>query len=140
MSPKQRRAYDELRWGSPDPAERAQLKKTLGWRRTTEETVALAGELLDQGLTPWAVRLELCVTDRHWRRIATQVSDAKKRPRYPADRAKKADTTGHPKGIGHPGPADITGRPPPGGFEDASELARWLNANGYGTSTTGAGT
>jgi hypothetical protein len=48
MTREQHRAYEQLRWGLPGPAERARLKKTLGeklkLRRTNEETVALAAE------------------------------------------------------------------------------------------------
>jgi hypothetical protein len=74
------------------------------------------------------------VTDRHWRRLAKQVEaarDRENRPRHPAPELEKADTTGGPKGVAHPSETDITGRPPPGGFEDVSDFDRWLHANGY---------
>jgi hypothetical protein len=70
----QRRAYDRLRWYHPGPAERARLKTVLGWRRTREETVALAEELLDRGRVLPAIAAELGVSDRYLRRLLREES------------------------------------------------------------------
>jgi hypothetical protein len=70
----QRRAYDRLRWHQPIAAERARLKKVLGWRRTREETIALAEELLEEGRVLTAVADDLGVSDRYLRRLVFERS------------------------------------------------------------------
>lgn len=72
MRPEQREAYDRLRWYSPGPAERARLKKTLGWKRTREETIALARELLAKGRMVAAAADELGVGTRYLKRLLEQ--------------------------------------------------------------------
>lgn len=49
LSDKQKEAHNRLLWYSPGLAERARLKQVLGWRRTQDETIALAQELLAGG-------------------------------------------------------------------------------------------
>ena len=69
LNAEQRAAYDRLRWHQPASAERARLKTILGWKRTREETEALATELLEQGLLERVVADRLGVSDRYLRRL-----------------------------------------------------------------------
>jgi hypothetical protein len=75
MSAAQREAYNDLRWRPCGPAERARLKKTLGWKRTREETIALALELFDEGRIVLATADVLGVSDRYLARLLAQVPD-----------------------------------------------------------------
>jgi hypothetical protein len=93
----QRRAYDRLRWHQPGAVERARLKKVLGWRRTQEETTALAQELLEDGLVLAAVADELGVSDRYLRRVLFERSPtAKNAPLNPPIHAPEMALTRNP--------------------------------------------
>jgi hypothetical protein len=83
MSAAQREAYNDLRWLPCGPAERARLKKTLGWKRTREETIALALEIRGEGRGNLAIADELGVSDRYVVRLLDQVRDTEKQPRNP---------------------------------------------------------
>jgi hypothetical protein len=74
LDAEQRKAYDQLRWHRPGPAERARLKGVLGWRRTREETLALAHELLDDGRMIATVSDDLGVSRRYLRRLLAEES------------------------------------------------------------------
>lgn len=71
LTAEQREAYDRLLWHRPRPAERARLKMVLGWKRTRDETTALALDLVDQGLIERVVADRLGVSDRYLRRLLT---------------------------------------------------------------------
>lgn len=75
LSDEQRRAYDRLRWAELGPADRARCKLVLGWRRTREETVALAAELLAEGLVGAAVASKLNVSPRYLRQVLADTSE-----------------------------------------------------------------
>lgn len=118
MSPEKRQAYDCLRWYSPGPAERGRLKKVLAWKRTHEETVAFARELLDRGLVRTAILDELDITERHLRRLlaeikAEQVPEAENQARNRSAHKAKTDTTCKSEVAPHPvpGEADTTCKP-----------------------------
>jgi hypothetical protein len=91
-------AYNRLRWYSPGPAERARLKLVLGWKRSREETIALALELRGEGRCDLAIADELGVSDRYLGRLLEQVRDDEKPPRNPsvhaADLAPTCETNG----------------------------------------------
>ena len=98
MSAAQREAYNELRWHPCGPAKRARLKNTLGWKRTREETVALALELRGEGRGNLAIADELGVSDRYLVRLLDQARDTEKQPRnrsaHAADVAPTCETNG----------------------------------------------
>ena len=83
LTDEQKVAYDRLRWHSPGPAERARLKIVLRWRRTREETVALARELLAEGLMLQVVADRVGVDHRYLKRVLSEVGEAEKAPRKP---------------------------------------------------------
>lgn len=68
LTPEQKHAVDLLEWQRPGPAERGEAKTVLGWRRTREETIAYAHELLGRGLMAGAVADRLGVSDDYLRR------------------------------------------------------------------------
>ena len=74
MTRKQRQAYEQLDWNRTSPAESARLKLILGWRRTREETVALAVERLDEGLLERVVADRLGVSIRYLRQLHRNVN------------------------------------------------------------------
>jgi hypothetical protein len=124
MSPERREAYKLLRWYSPGPAERARLKKVLGWRRTHEETLALVSELLELGMVKSAITTQLGITDRHLRRVLAELGNqqvgqgkngARNRSSHPAqtDISRETDTEHRPS-------------PPIQGFASCEDLDRWL--------------
>jgi hypothetical protein len=98
----QRAALDLLRWYSPGPAERARAKNVLGWRRTREETIALAQELLAEGRILLAAANELGVGARYLRRLLDEVSDVENPPRNRSTHAAKVALSRDTKGLGHP--------------------------------------
>jgi hypothetical protein len=108
MSTAERGAWNELRWYSPGPAERARLKLVLGWKRSREETIALSCELRNEGRGDAAIADELGVTDRYLDRLLEQVRDLPKSPRNPSvhatDLAPTCETarTAHPRLSGRP--------------------------------------
>jgi hypothetical protein len=65
----QRAALDEIRFGRPGPARRGELKTTLGWKRTREETIAYASDLLERGLVLSGVAARLDVEPLYLRRL-----------------------------------------------------------------------
>ena len=94
MNQAQREAYDRLRWHNPGPAERARLKTALGWRRSSEETVARALELLAQGRMVSAAADELEVGARYLQRLLERSQTPENRPRNPRDHAAELAVTG----------------------------------------------
>jgi hypothetical protein len=123
MTVEQRAAYDVLRWQSPVPAERARLKLVLGWKRTYEETVALATELRAQGLMDSAIADELRIGDRYLRRLLkTGVHPSENVPANPhQQRAEVAPTGESDTGI------QVAGRTAPiDGFPSLADLDAWL--------------
>jgi hypothetical protein len=134
LSPDEKAAVDRLRWYSPAPAERASLKRLLGWKRTHEETMALLAELLNRGMARSAIRDELGCTDRHLRRLlseidAEQVPEAENRTRKAFAGLEKTDITCESETGAHPlGPATRS-RPPAQGFASVADLDRWLEEN-----------
>jgi hypothetical protein len=98
MSTAERGAWNELRWYSPGAAERARLKLVLGWKRSRDETIALAHELRSEGRGDAAIADELGVTDRYLERLLEQGRDLPKPPRNPsahaADLAPTCETNG----------------------------------------------
>jgi hypothetical protein len=91
MRPEQREALDRLRWHSPGPAERARLKRVLRIRRTREETIALALELLAAGRVPGSIADELGVTARYLSRLLHP-------PQAPPDLGLEAASEAAPNG------------------------------------------
>jgi hypothetical protein len=69
LTDQQKEAHNRLVWYAPGPAERARLKKVLGWRRTRTETTALAWELLDQGRSRLDVAAEIGIGVRYLDRL-----------------------------------------------------------------------
>jgi hypothetical protein len=69
LTPEQRQAVDLLEWADLDAAGRGRAKTVLGWRRTREETIAYAAELLAAGLMAAAVADRLGVSDDYLRRV-----------------------------------------------------------------------
>jgi hypothetical protein len=102
LNDEQRVALDLLRWYSPGPADRARAKNMLGWRRTREETIALAQELLAEGRILLAVANELGVGTRYLGRLLAEVSDLEKPPRNRSTHAAKVALTRNTKGLGRP--------------------------------------
>jgi hypothetical protein len=97
----QRDAFDCLRWERPGPAERARCKLVLGWKRTFEETVALAEDLLAEGLVVSAVRDSLRIGDRQLRRVLAELRQAENGSRKPSVQAGVADITCETEGDAH---------------------------------------
>jgi hypothetical protein len=93
MSAAQREAYNDLRWSPCASAERARLKKTLDWKRTREETIALALELQGEGRGNLAIADELEVSDRYLVRLLDQVRDTEKQPRNRSSHATEMAPT-----------------------------------------------
>ena len=69
LKPEEQKAVDLLEWGNPGAAARGEAKTILRWRRTEEETVAYARQLLDEGLILAAVADRLRIGDRYLRRL-----------------------------------------------------------------------
>jgi hypothetical protein len=92
LSSEQKAALDRLCWYSPGAAERARLKKVLGWRRSRQETVALAEELLDEGRMLSAVADELAVGTRYLTRLLKSPTP-RKRPCNASNHTAKVATT-----------------------------------------------
>ena len=105
MSAAQREAYYDLRWRPCGPAERARLKKTLGWKRTREETIALALELLEEGRNVLAIADLLGVGDRYLTRLLDQARDIEKQPRNRSTHAPEMAPTCETNGTVPPRPA-----------------------------------
>ena len=102
MTAAQRQAFDRLRWHDPPPAERARLKRTLGMRRTREETLALLRELLDKRMVRAAILDELGCTDRHLRRLLAEVQKVEKPARKPVSQLEQTDITDRTRVVTHP--------------------------------------
>jgi len=127
LNAEQKEAYNALRWYAPGPAERARLKLILRWKRTRDESLALALEMLAAGRSRKAVADELGVTDRHLRRLLAETGSEtpEKRPANPVPMRPSADTTCE-IGIGHqPRPT----RGPMGGFASFADLDQWLEGD-----------
>jgi hypothetical protein len=94
LNDEQKEAHNQLLWYRPGPAKRARLKQVLGWRRTRDETRALAVELLEQGLIEKAVDLRLEVSDRYLHRLlAVQEPARENRGRKPSNHAEEVALT-----------------------------------------------
>jgi hypothetical protein len=93
MTQAQRDAYERLRWHPCGPAERARLKRTLGWKRSREETIALALELRAEGRSDLAIADDLGVGDRYLTRLLDQVPDSPELPRNPSAHAAEMAPT-----------------------------------------------
>jgi hypothetical protein len=72
LTPEQRRAVDQLRYSDPNAAERGELKTTLGWKRTAEETAAYARNLIAGGMMVDAAAGRLGVEADHLRRLLSE--------------------------------------------------------------------
>jgi hypothetical protein len=103
MNAAQLDAYDRLRWYSPGPAERARLKATLGWKRTRQETIALALELRVEGRGDLAIADELGIGDRYLTRLLEQVRDHEKTRRNPSIHTAEMAPTCESEGSVSPG-------------------------------------
>lgn len=123
LTAEQREAYDRLRWYRPGPADRARLKMVLGWKRTRDETIALALDLLGQGLLEQVVADRIGVSDRYLRRMLVEES-------LPPD-FTALDPSGHAAEVAPTCEPD-TGVPPrrpgrsPVRFASFRELDEWL--------------
>jgi hypothetical protein len=100
LSPEQKQALDRLEWLAPGPAGRGEAKTVLGWRRTRDETVAYALELLDEGLVLAAVASRLRIGERYLRRLLDEVRDPENRPRNRSGHPAKVALTDRGKVIG----------------------------------------
>jgi hypothetical protein len=85
----QKEAYNQLAWYNPGPAERARLKKVLGWRRTRTETICLAAELFERGLVERAVANELGVSVGYLRKLGAGQPTPENAPRNPSNQAEE---------------------------------------------------
>jgi hypothetical protein len=123
MSDAQRAALDELRFGSPGPARRGELKSLLGWRRTRPETVAYAGRLLGEGMAVYGAARTLAVGERYLRRLLAEAAKADSASRKPAWGQGKSGTN-RPTLTAESSPRE---RPSPGRrFQSFAELDAWL--------------
>lgn len=119
LSNGQRAAYDQLHYGVNGPAARARLKMELGWRRSREETLALARELLAAGRTRLEAADEIGIRADYLDRILDRSDPPEISPKnQPVCRGVSGLTGG--VGVNHR-PA-----PPPAGFASFAELDRWL--------------
>jgi hypothetical protein len=80
----------------------------LGWRRTRDETVAYALELLDEGLVLAAVASRLRIGERYLRRLLDEVRDPENRPRNRSGHPAKVALGDRGKVIGRPGREEQT--------------------------------
>ena len=104
LPPGEREAVDVLRYGlDPSPAERGRAKTTLGWRRTAEETVAYASQLLEGGMIMGAVAVELRVEVDHLRRLLKRGQTLEIEARNLSVHAEKSGLTGRERVVTHPG-------------------------------------
>jgi hypothetical protein len=93
LKPEQREAVDRLAWYSPGPAQRARLKKTLGWKRTKEETLAWARELLAEGRMVAPIARELGVEARYLKRLLQESETPQNGGRKASSQAEKVALT-----------------------------------------------
>lgn len=128
MNREQREAYDRLRWHRPGPAESARLKVVLGWRRTREETLALADELLGKGLLERVVADRLKVSHRYLHRLlAYRAETTQKEPLNPTIHAADVALTGETDtGVGE-APRPRENGAPPRRFVGLEDLERYLD-------------
>jgi hypothetical protein len=98
LTPAQKEAVDLLQWYSPNAAERGAAKTVLGWRRSREETLAYALELVGQGLGLAAVADRLRVSDDYLHRVLNPEKQGRNRSIHPA----RSGLTDRGKVIGHP--------------------------------------
>jgi hypothetical protein len=108
LTPEQRRAVDQLRYGGPTPAGldaacRGDAKTILGWRRTAEETIAYAHKLLDEGMDRDAVAIRLRVEARYLQRLLEKVPDVQKALANPSIHQEKVGLTDNGRAAGRPG-------------------------------------
>jgi hypothetical protein len=102
LTPERKDAVDQLEWFHPDAAGRGEAKTVLGWRRTQEETIAYARQLLGEGMIVSAVASRLRVGERYLRRLLPEVPDLEKRPRNRSIYAGNVALTDRGKGLRHP--------------------------------------
>jgi hypothetical protein len=77
----QRALVVELQCAGSNPAQRARLKKALGWKRTSEETIAWARELLGEGRMLGPIARELGISPRYLKRLLEEGQTVQKEPR-----------------------------------------------------------
>ncbi len=131
LTDEQKVAYDRLRWHSPGPGERARLKIVLRWRRTREETVALACELLAEGLMLQVVADRVGVDHRYLKRVLSQVGKAGKVPRKPCVHATDLALTCETDVAIPPTKDAFSERSScPRRFASFNELDTWLESSG----------
>jgi hypothetical protein len=124
LTDEQRRALDELQFGKPTATRRAELKMILRWRRTREETLALATSLRDRGRVTTAIAARLDVDRRYLvRLLESREASGDSVPRKPcadapSDATKLQTPTGESSRGCLPSPA--------AGFRSFSELDAWL--------------
>jgi hypothetical protein len=119
----ERRALDELRFSTPGPARRAELKTVLGWRRTREETIAFAQGLLAEGRSIRFAARKLDVEPRHLSAVLKEVGTSENATRKPSNHAGKSATkwqTPTRSSSREPLPA------PAAGFRSFADLDAWL--------------
>jgi hypothetical protein len=130
LNTQQREAYNLLRYYSPGPAERARLKQVLGWRRTREETIALARELLADGLMIGVVADRCGIGRRYLARLLEQAENGSPTPENTPDKPlNQAAVLAVTRETGIDS-RPARQRPPAQGFATFSELDRWLEENG----------
>lgn len=106
LTPEQQGAVDLLRYGSPTDAERGKAKTILGWKRTTEETIAYANTLLGRGMARREIAPYLRVDVRYLDRLLnSNVEKASATETSHSDPAVSRDVsglTGKARVIAHP--------------------------------------
>ena len=123
----ERCAVDELRFSQPGAARRGELKTELGWKRTREETVALAHDQIEKGMIIAAVAAHLDVDARYLRTLLKEDPAADSVPGKPSSHAGESATN-----VRTPGGESSRGSlPAPAcGFASFAHLDAWLEERG----------
>jgi hypothetical protein len=122
LNAEQRRAYDLLRYGDATPADRARAKDVLGWRPTGEERLALARELLADGLPRRQAAEAMGVGVRYLDRLLRTAGTRRDAPKTPPVSRGFVGLSDTAKGIA----LQRGARPPLEGFASVAELDAWL--------------
>lgn len=128
LTAERREAFERLRWHQVGAAERARLKGVLGWKRTREDTLAYADELLASGLLEVVVANRLEVSPRYLRNLLAGRSETPdlttRNPSIHADDLTLTCETG----TGHQLAERVAeNRPSPRRFVGFDDLDRWLD-------------
>jgi hypothetical protein len=120
LTDEQRRALDELQFSHPGPARRGELKTVLGWKRTREETIAFALDLIDKGMIVSAVAGRLDVETRYLRNLLKRDATPENGHRKPSVHAGESATNVQtPTGESSRGLGPVF-------FRSFADLDRWL--------------